>query len=100
MKYIIILITLLTLFSCDNKPTKVTDKDTETTIKIQQLANNDSILYKYVEIGDKSYIVNNNTKLVDYKIINDSAAVEFLATFLLVGTICIILIGSIVFNSQ
>ncbi len=77
-KYILILIIAILLTSCNNKSFEVDNKEKATTLEIQNLSAKDSILYKYVQIEDLSYIVNTKTNLVHYRIRNETGLIETL----------------------
>jgi hypothetical protein len=94
MKYLILFI-LITLYSCDDTDYKSTNPEQNTTIELQQLAQQDSITYKIVQVEDIYYCINTNTNMVEYRIVNTSGTAKTLLMFLAAVFIIMLLLGII-----
>lgn len=87
MKKIIVIVGLILIsFSCSNTPMAVADSNKETTLEIQQLANQDTNCYKVVELNDCLYVLQDQKVVM--KVLNLSGTVETL----LLGTLLIVLL--------
>ncbi len=94
------LITILSIFiitllcSCNGTPIEVENPQKTTTLELQNLADNDTTLYKCVIIKNNLYLLNNKTKLVTKSVRNDSIDLNFLIllTFILFIIIIIFII--------
>jgi PBP1b-binding outer membrane lipoprotein LpoB len=91
MKKIIIIVGLILIsFSCSNTPIAVADSNKETTLEIQQLANQDTNCYKVVELNDILYVLQDQKVVI--KVSNDSGALNsILLVFLLIWLLVIII---------
>jgi len=73
----IIIILLLTLVGCVNQKVKVKGDLSKTTVELQQLASQDTILYKVVLKDDRIYCINGTTNLVEYKMTDHMSTTLF-----------------------
>lgn len=93
MKYILLFI-LITLYSCGGEDFKCSNPQSSTTIELQNLAAQDTITYKIIQIPNstKYYCINTDTNLVEYKMTNYSGAADTLALILIIMIFIIFII--------
>ena len=90
MKNLLIVITALLIFaSCNNKPIEVQNPDKATTLQLQKLAKEDTMVYKVVELDDTLYIITTTDHKVVKKLHNYSGAIDVL----LIIAFCLFWIG-------
>jgi len=91
MKKLLFILLVFVLFSCDNTEIEVKNPEKITTIEIQQMAAQDTVMYKKVYLNDVLYLVNRDNQ-VEYKITNYSGS--FGTTMILIiilAIVCMIL---------
>ena len=100
MKYLIILITLITLASCENTPIKVNNRAKETTVELinESLQDTTYNLYRVVVKDNTIYCINEEDDLVSYKASNQDGSLLFWTALSLIKLMFLIIAGMIVFD--